>query len=146
MSALKSNYKILLNHNLVIEYHVGILDVASYINFKKELVSNPDFKSNLNHLINFKQVKFETSKEDIQDFVDFMAMNVQKLGARKVAFVTNTPNQVVSTTIYKTIKSNLIQTSEIFSTNENALKWLNFSESSIQELKASILECANRIN
>jgi hypothetical protein len=73
-------------------------------------------------------------------------MNVQKLGARKVAFVTNTPNQVVSTTIYKTIKSNLIQTSEIFSTNENALKWLNFSESSIQELKASILECANRIN
>jgi hypothetical protein len=144
MPSLKSNYCILLDHNLVIEYHQGVLDAASYINFKKKLVADPKFKSNLNHLINFKQVKFATTKKDIQNFVEFMGSNVEKLGNRKVAFVTSTPNQVVSTTIYKTLKSNLTQSSEIFSTNEKALKWLNFPEITTLELKAIIVELAQK--
>ena len=134
MSKLKSNYTILLNHNLVIEFHSGILTALNYIEFKKKLLNDSLFKADLNHLIDFKNVKFNTNPTDISDFVDFLKSRTQFLGNRKVAFVTNTPNQVVSTTIYKLTQGNLNQEVEIFSTEENALKWLNIPNSVIKDV------------
>lgn len=134
MSKLKSNYTILLNHNLVIEFHSGILTALNYIEFKKKLLNDSLFKADLNHLIDFKNVKFNTNSTDISDFVDFLESRTQSLGNRKVAFVTGTPNQVVSTTIYKLMQGNLNQLVEIFSTEENALKWLNIPNSAIKEV------------
>ena len=72
MSKLKSNYTILLNHNLVIEFHSGILTALNYIEFKKKLLNDSLFKADLNHLIDFKNVKFNTNSTDISDFVDFL--------------------------------------------------------------------------
>jgi hypothetical protein len=134
VSKLKSNYTILLNHNLVIEFHSGILTALNYIEFKKKLLNDSLFKADLNHLIDFKNVKFNTNPTDISDFVDFLKSRTQFLGNRKVAFVTNTPNQVVSTTIYKLTQGNLNQEVEIFSTEENALKWLNIPNSVIKDV------------
>jgi len=134
VSKLKSNYTILLNHNLVIELHSGILTALNYIEFKKKLLNDSLFKADLNHLIDFKNVKFNTNPTDISDFVDFLKSRTQFLGNRKVAFVTNTPNQVVSTTIYKLTQGNLNQEVEIFSTEENALKWLNIPNSVIKDV------------
>ena len=134
MSKLKSNYTILLNHNLVIEFHSGILTALNYIEFKKKLLNDSLFKADLNHLIDFKNVKFNTNPTDISDFVDFLKSRTQFLGNRKVAFVTNTPNQVVSTTIYKLTQGNLNQEVEIFSTEENAVKWLNIPNSVIKDV------------
>jgi len=134
VSKLKSNYTILLNHNLVIEFHSGILTALNYIEFKKKLLNDSLFKADLNHLIDFKNVKFNTNPTDISDFVDFLKSRTQFLGNRKVAFVTNTPNQVVSTTIYKLTQGNLNQEVEIFSTEENAVKWLNIPNSVIKDV------------
>lgn len=140
MSSLKSNYKIILKQNLVVEYHKGILDVESYVNFKKKLMTDTHFQSSLNHLIYFKDVRFATTKKDVSDFKKFMSDNANTLGNRKVAFLTGTPNQVVITTIYNAIPSNLTQSSEIFSTIENALKWLNIPIHFNTDLNRIILE------
>jgi mevalonate kinase len=138
MNELISNYKILENFNLVIEYHSGIITAQNYIAFKKQFFSDPFFKPNLNHLIHFKNVKFNTTPTDISEFVAFMKENLQSLGNRKVAFVTNTPNQVVSTTIYKLMQNDKSQVAEIFSTNESALYWLNIPKNAINDIIKTI--------
>ncbi|SNR73166.1 hypothetical protein SAMN06265371_11079 [Lutibacter agarilyticus] len=144
MSALKSYYEILLEINLVIEYHIGILKADSYINFKKTLFNDPLFKPNLNHFIHFKNVTFDTNKDDINEFVNFMKTNTTSIGKRKIAFITNTPNQVVSTTLYKMMLNSLNQSVEIFSTNDNALKWLKVPNLGIGAVISILIKFANK--
>lgn len=144
MSALKSFYEILLDYNLVIEYHSGILETSSYINFKKELFSDPKFKPNLNHFIYFKNVEFATTQPDINEFVVFMGNHSKSIGYRKLALITDTPNQVVSTTIYKMIQKNLNQSVEIFSTNKKAFKWLKIPDSEINNMVNILVKFINQ--
>jgi len=132
--ALKSTYQIITQNNLIIEFHKGTLDVDSYIEFKKKLFSDKDFKPGLNYFIHHKNVTFLTNQTDIKKFVTFLGAHSDSLGKRKVALITNTPNQVVSTTIYKTMQANLNQEVEIFSTDEAALNWLIPKSFSIKDL------------
>lgn len=125
MSTLKSNYKILKGQNLIIEYHSGILDANSFIAFKKSITLDSLFLPNLNYFVHLKNVTFITNLEDIVKYANFLADNYHVFGNRRVALITNTPNQVVSTTIFKMMQQNKSQSVEIFSTNESALEWLN---------------------
>lgn len=125
MSDLISNYKILKEHNLIVEYHSGILDADSFIEFKKSITLDPLFLPSLNYFVHLKKVTFSTNLEDIDKYVRFLDANSKVFGNRRVALITNTPNQVVSTTMFKMMQQNKAQSVEIFSTNENALEWLN---------------------
>lgn len=125
MSGLISNYKILKEHNLIVEYHSGILDADSFIEFKKSITLDPLFLPSLNYFVHLKKVTFNTNLEDIDKYVRFLDANSNVYGNRRVALITNTPNQVVSTTMFKMMQQNKAQSVEIFSTNENALEWLN---------------------
>ena len=130
MSNLVSKYKILKEHNLVIEYHSGALDYDSFIGFVQKKVLDPNFSLNLNHLIDFRNVLFNTNENDINKSVDFLAKELLTQGnKRSIAILTGTPNQVVSTTLYKIkqTKSKSLITIEIFSTSEKALKWLKYN-------------------
>lgn len=124
MSLLKSNYIILKEQNLIVEYHSGILDAGSFINFKKSITLDPLFLPSLNYFVHLKKITFSTTAEDINKYVKFLNTNSKVYGNRRVALITNTPNQVVSATIFKMIQQNTSQV-EIFSTNESALDWLN---------------------
>ena len=140
MSALKSYYEILPEYNLVIEFHRGILKAIDYIEFKKTLLKDPKFKANLNHFIHFKNVTFNTTPTDISEFVSFMEKKSHSLGFRKVVLVTNTPNQVVSTTMYKMMLQNPNQSIEICSTNKKALKWLKIANSEFDSIINLLIE------
>ena len=66
--------------------------------------------------------------------VNFIKNNAPKLGKRKVAFVTSTPNQVVTTTIYKTMLTDFEQQVVVFSTIDTALNWLTSNPLNTKEL------------
>lgn len=125
MSGLVSHYKILKEHNLIVEYHSGILDADSFIAFKKSITLDSLFLPSLHYFVHLKNVTFSTNLEDIDTYANFLEDNSKVFGNRRVALITNTPNQVVSTTMFKMIQQNKSQSVEIFSTNEKALEWLN---------------------
>ena len=124
MSGLISNYKILKEQNLIVEYHSGMLDAHSFIAFKKSITLDPLFLPSLNYFVHLKKVVFSTNLEDIDKYVNFLESNSKIYGNRRVALITDTPNQVVSTTMFK-VMQNKSQSVEVFSTNESALEWLN---------------------
>ncbi|UMB60697.1 hypothetical protein MHL31_00445 [Lutibacter sp. A80] len=122
---LKSNYKILLNYNLIVEYHEDALDINSYRDFKTKLIEDPLYSKHLNYIINFKNVDFNISSNDIDSYVEHLKQIPKILSEKKLAFITRTPNQIVPATLYKMKQNELNQKVEIFSTYESALDWLN---------------------
>jgi len=144
MSQLNSTYRILPDKNLVIEYHSGVLKVEDYIEFKKKLHTDPLFKADLKHFIHHKNVVFNTKPADIVHFTKYINSVAELLGNRKVALVTDTPNQVVSTTMYKMMQKNPTQTVDVFSTLESGLNWLDVDEFYLDELMNIILELSKQ--
>ncbi len=141
MSGLVSNYKILKEQNLIVEYHSGILDADSFIAFKRSIALDPLFLPSSNYFVHLKNVTFSTNLEDIDQYVNFLETNNNVYGSRRVALITNTPNQVVSTTMFKMMQQNKSQSVEIFSTNESALEWLNsnFNKNEILAVLAELM-------
>ncbi|MBE0422524.1 MAG: STAS/SEC14 domain-containing protein [Lutibacter sp.] len=127
MSLLKSNYIILKDFNLLIECHSGSLDLKSYINFVKRTTLDPLFSKNMNYLIDLSNIVFTASIDDITKYNTFSDENFTSQIKRKVALVTNSPNQMVFTTLFKTGNTQKLKEIEIFSTKESALEWLNSS-------------------
>ena len=125
MSGLVSTYKILKEYNLIIEYHTGTLDADSFIAFKKSITLDASFLPSLHYFVHLKNVTFSTNLEDIDKYANFLEANSKIFGNRRVALITNTPNQVVSTTMFKMMQQNKSQSVEVFSTNTSALEWLN---------------------
>lgn len=135
MSKLKSTYQILKEQKIVIEYHEGVLDIDSFINFKKKLAKDTLFSNSLNYCIDFKNVTFIISEDDVEKYLIFLTNNPDYLGKRKVALLTNTPNQVVYSTFFKMKRTNSLQMIEVFSTNEAATDWLGIKTLSINEVE-----------
>lgn len=135
MSFIVSRYKILKDQNIVIEYYEGVLDIDSFINFKRKLTKDNLFSDSLNYYIDFRNVTFIISEDDVDKYLNFLLNNSDYLGKRKVALITNTPNQVVPTTFFKIKRANSLQMIEVFSTNEAATDWLGIKTLSINEVE-----------
>ena len=142
MAKQYAKYKIYKDRNLLIEYYFGKLDLNFLKEFKKRIISDPDYISGINCFINFKNASFNLTTQEISEFVGFIGQNSSKLGKRKLAMITNSPNQVVSTSLYKILQQDLNQSVEIFSTYEKALKWLD-SDVTAQEITEFLKELKN---
>tara|TARA_R110001583_G_scaffold412_4_gene3872 strand:+ start:16144 stop:16581 length:438 start_codon:yes stop_codon:yes gene_type:complete len=135
VSKLISKYKILIAKKLIIEYHSGNLDVASFINFKTELSTDPSFSPNFNFIIDLQDVKFTASESDLKKYANFLTDSKKYKGSRNIAVITKTPNQVVSSMLFKILFSNPTITIEIFSTFNSAVKWLQADNLNALEVK-----------
>lgn len=124
MNSLKSSFIILNQHHIIIEYHQDTLNLNSYLAFKTSVFKHPLYSNSHNILVNFKNVNFQIDASEVEKFADFINQSQKNAQAKKVAFITKTPNQFVPTTIYKIKQNNPTYAVEIFSTYESALKWL----------------------
>lgn len=124
---LNSNYIILKEQNLLIEHHSGNLDLDSYINFVTRTSNDPLFSLNMNYYIDLSNVVVTTSIDDIRKYNDFTEDNYKCEIKRRVAMVTNTPNQMVFATLFKNSNTQKLKEIEVFSTKESAFDWLKSS-------------------
>lgn len=106
MPLLKSNYKTLKEHNLIVEHHSGNLDLDSYINFVTRTTHDPLFSPNMNHLIDLRNVVITASIDDVGKYNTFTEDKFRPERKKKVAIVTETPNQIVFSTLFKPVGCN----------------------------------------
>ena len=138
MNKLISKYQILKENKLIIEVHSGSLDITSFIKFKTTLSTDPSFSPNFNFILDLRGVTFETSESDLKKYADFLTKSKKYKGNRKVAVITKTPNQVVSSVLFQLIFSNPSQNIEIFSTVNSVLKWVGIDNLSVLKIKNTI--------
>ncbi|MCF6182355.1 MAG: hypothetical protein L3J60_10090 [Lutibacter sp.] len=117
-------YKILEKENLIVEFFSGIVTIDSIIKFKQNLIQDPKFSLDYHYYICFKNVTFDIEKQEISKYIDFSNKYLQPNKHRKVAIITDTPNQVALTTLFKMQSEHPLQKVEIFSTTKSALHWL----------------------
>lgn len=142
---LQSNYKILKKHQIIIEYHKGIITLESFVNFKKEITKNKDFIKDLKYLVYLTDAVFNTSPSDIEAYIQFLKDNVAVYGKRKVALITDTPNQVVATTLFKTLEEVSSQNIEIFSTTGKAYEWLQVPNLPLDKVNKILSDLKNKL-
>ena len=142
---MKSAYKILEKENLIIEVHSGTCNSDSFQFFKSKLAEDPYFHKDFKFLVHIKNLKFETTMDDIDQLAHFIKNKEAKFGKRTVGILTETPEQVVTSTLYMTLFSKEANDVKVFSTNRETLKFLKinsnkfpFIESILQDLKQSL--------
>lgn len=135
MPGLISRYKILTKQNLIIECHSGDLDFESYLKFKISESKDVKYNPTLSHLLDFKDAIFTTSSQELSKYAEFLKNTPQFIGKRKIAVLTNTPNQVVPSMLLKMNLKNSLLSVEIFTTIEKAIDWLNIPNLPKEEIK-----------
>jgi hypothetical protein len=123
----KTRYCILPELNLIIEYYSGIIGVEEIKNL--ELLKNKDkeYNGEYNIILDMSDAEFNLDENDIDEVSLFMQTNKDSFGKRKCAFITKTPNQVVSPMLYKSQIKFLPMKYEVFSTMNASLKFINVS-------------------
>ena len=134
---LKNNfYKIFKKETLIFEYFSGIVTIDSVLKFKQNLIQDTKLTLgylNYNFLIYFKDATFNIKPNEIIKYVEFSNKNFIQKEKRKVAFVTNSPNQVALVTLFKMESEYQNQKVEVFSNCENAFHWLGIPPLFIDE-------------
>ena len=109
------------------EFHRGEANLLRMLEFKKREAADPDFSPDFDVIVDMRNLIFDMSISDIEAFVDFNKNHSEIMGNRRNAVITNTPNQVVVTTLFKQMHNDLPQAFHIVSTLEAAMGWVHCS-------------------
>ncbi len=121
----KTRYCILPELNLIIEYYWGVINLDNIKNLESRKNNDVDSDCNYNVILDIRDAKFNLGEEDIVEISVFMKTNKNSFGKRKCAFLTITPNQVVSPMLYKSQINSFPMKYEIFSTMNASLRFIN---------------------
>lgn len=120
------NYYVFKDYGLILIRLGGDLELNDYLEMKKAQLNDPDYDPDYDIIMDMTEMssKFsQTSKNEMKQYVDIVKTFQITTRKRKVAFLTRTPDQVVSSYMYKSVDDRNNEFS-IFSDIEAALKWL----------------------
>jgi hypothetical protein len=134
------NYKIIPELQVAVEYYEGQLSLNDIIEFELREMENSEYSPKLNFIADFRNAELIASEGDVKKFIDFLKKTKGIVDQRKVALVTETPNQVVLTTLYALYTSDMPVKNKVFSTLDAAMKWLEIKEESHKIILKSLEE------
>ena len=142
MLELKFTYKISKENNLITIVQEGTLNLDSMMNFIKILNEDTLFSPKLDHIIDLNKITFDLSVEDIQAYVQHLESNAKIYGKKRIALITNTPNQVTYSTLFKLAQEELqpLQSIQIFSTTQKAYNFIGLKKISFEEISQTLKE------
>ena len=137
--AIKNSYRIIKEMRLIVEYHKGVGKLEDAIAFRTIQAADPDFSPDFDIIMDLRDLLFDVQFSDMKGFGDFYLQNINLMGKRHNALITETPSQVVVATLFKRMNVSLPQTIKVVSTVGAAINWVN-SELSGQQVTAIIEE------
>jgi len=133
-----TEYHIIPECRLIIEYYSGNILMEDIINLKKRLSLEKTYDPNINILHDFRDSNLLIEKYEIFEYIEFVKKHLKTLGKRQSAFLTDKPNEVVLTILFGEYNTDLPINSKIFSTIEHAIKWLGLQTLSIETINSVI--------
>lgn len=129
MNDKKYNYKILKEQNLVIKYYSGNFSLKDMVDCVESTWKDTDYLPTMFVLNDLRDCVIAIKKSVILDFINKIKKNPRVYAKRQIVFLTNTPNQVVFTSMIDLFKNEKLIELNTVSTIERALKYLMISES-----------------
>lgn len=136
-SSLISNYCILKEQHLFVEYHEGVGRLQSVIEFTLHQTTDVEILPNYNAIVDIRDLTFDVSISDIQAFAHFCRQNDSIIGNRRIAYITYTPSQVAATMLFKHLYARVPKSIKVVSTIGAAVNWIN-SDVTAEQIDATI--------
>lgn len=124
----KDGYVILSRAELVIQYHLGDMNLEDMIDLKRSIMNDEAFKSNFTFLIDMRNAHVNSDFNEIQKYASWLKENFLLSGKRKLAIVTYTPQQTAMTTLFSRLGAPDPLNYEIFTDVGRAISWLGIPQ------------------
>jgi len=125
--ANKTEYIVVPNKNLIIEYYSGKFHVNELIAFKEAICSDKNYNPNFNIINDFREAEFLFEIDEISKYTQFILETRKNYGHRKSTMITKTPNQVVTSLGFEMLKKNIPISVKVVSTIEAAIDFIELS-------------------
>ena len=130
-----TSYTILSDINVVTEYYNGDIIIEDIIELKSKLFSEKLYNSKIQIIMDFRSANLLIKEPEIIIYTEFAKKNIKIIGERKVAFLTNNPNEVVIGTLFEFTKTKLPIITKVFSTLKAAALWLDLSYTEMEKVQ-----------
>lgn len=117
-------YKIVKENKLIIHYFSGKVLLNDLFNSIKIVINDVDFDPHMSVLNDLRDCEIITDTKSIYELTEYVKNNKKLYAKRKTAFLTNSPKQVVFSTLLINLKNEPLVSIKIVSTIESALKHL----------------------
>jgi hypothetical protein len=121
-------YKILPEQKLLLQYFKGMVNIDVTIASLSKLSNDNSFNSSFNSIVDFRDAFLQFEEKDAAKFIEFLQKQNIFNPNKKIAFLTDTPNQVVLLTLFSAFAQNFNLLNKIFSTLEISLHWIPIDE------------------
>lgn len=95
-----SNYKILPDEKIIVEYYYGEVTENVIIDMKKLIASDSEYNNSYSSILDFRDSVFDISSSGMKTLVAFIRDNLVHDDNRKIGLLTHTPKHVVVTTLF----------------------------------------------
>ena len=148
MAIQKNNigYRIVKSSNLIIESFCNEITASDLINNKLRIINNKDFDKNYSFLLDFRNADLKISHNDIPILVSTLKEFPVLQSNRRIAYLTNKPNEVVLTTLFSIAAKDIPIKPQIFSTIEAVINYLGLYTLNKEELESIIKEVSISIS
>lgn len=140
----KYHYRILHEEKLIVEYYSGDIVLENLIEFKKILLTDPEYNPQYNLLIDLRDATFLLTEYEIKKYLEYAKPVLYLFKKRKSAYLTHTPNQVVFVTFIEYYSEGFLPIEvKIFSTTNAAISWLKHSIYNSDVLENELIDLKN---
>lgn len=130
-----SDFIIIPEKKLIIEYFSGKIELKDILELKSRESDQKEYNPNYNIIDDSRNVEFLIRKNEIECYVDHLRNNKSFVRNRYVAYLTETPNQVVVATLFNVLKKELPINVKIVSTTIAALNWVGVSANQLKNIE-----------
>jgi hypothetical protein len=121
------NHKIIPEKKLILEYYSGNISVQDLISNKIIISKEKEYSPNYNVIHDFRDAKLLIAEKEGKHFYDFLKNEKNFYKKRRVAHLTQTPDQVATTTQFTLMVGETSVEINTFSTLKAALTWVRLS-------------------
>jgi len=100
--------------------------IEEYVEAKRNVFSDPEFKIGFNFLTDIRNNKQDYDENLISKIIKFLEKNITISEKVKSAVVADDPGSVIKSIIFENMGADLILNIKVFSTIEAALEWLSY--------------------
>lgn len=133
-------YQIFPEKRLIVEYYCGEVYKNTILYFKNEISKHVAYDMNYNIIHDFRDAELVASIHDVREFIDAIKNNKNTYAQKKIAFITNNPNQVSITYLFNTLKKETLMIADTFSTVEAAIQWVGIKPTEIGFINSVLVE------
>ena len=129
------SYRVIQEYNLNFERFRGEFTVNDLFDYKRQEFADSGYLTTNNLLSDIRECHFDVSDEDLTLYMQYIHGFKGQFKHKRVAFITDSPNQVLWVNLMVMQKLDLDLMFNVFSTIASALRWVGVPFELVDELQ-----------